>query len=197
MSLHRLIRRIQPLVTALLFLLLAVSAFAIGSGEKSPKEEAEDNDKKALSEYNDGVKHMNKAKEAAQKGDSAFAFNYRATSDAKARKEFEKAIENFTKSIGLNPNMPEAHNNLGYCYRKVDKLAESLAAYDTAIRLKLDFAQAREYRAETYLAMGEIDKAMAELAYLTNLKSPYADSLSQSIDLYKLQHVESKMKSEK
>ncbi|MBK7142609.1 MAG: tetratricopeptide repeat protein [bacterium] len=166
--------------------LLSSTAFALGSGEKSPEEEAADNQKKAVSEYNDGVKHVDKAREIGIKGDSLYAYNYRATSDAKARKEYEKAVENFTKAVELDTAMHEAHNYLGYCYRKLGDLPKSLAAYDRALTLKPDFAQAREYRGETYLAMGDIKQAEAELAYLKKIASPFADTLGRSIEVYQL-----------
>ena len=38
---------------------------------------------------------MEKAKAIVKKIDSSAAYNYRATPDAKARKEYEKAIEDF------------------------------------------------------------------------------------------------------
>ncbi len=179
---------------ALSLLLLSSSVMAIGSGEKTPEEQAADNLKKATSEYNDGVRHVEKAREIGIKGDSLYAYNYRATSDAKARKEYEKAIEKFNKAVDLNPLMPEAHNYLGYCWRKMGDLAKSLAAYDEALALKPDFAQAREYRGETYLAMNDLKKAQAEHDFLKQMRSPYADTLARSIEVYQLSLLENAQK---
>jgi hypothetical protein len=81
-----------------LSLLTSPSVYALGSGEKSPEEEKAEQGKKAVKEYNDGVKEMQNARAIAQKGDSAFAYNYRATSDAKAKKAFEKAVAHFTEA---------------------------------------------------------------------------------------------------
>lgn len=175
-----------------LALLLTTNLAAIGSDEKTPEEKAADAQKKATSEYNDGVKEMNQARDILKKGDSAYAFNYRATSDAKARKKFESALKKFHKATDLNTNFPEAWNNMGYCYRKLGKLTESLDSYDKAIGIKGDFAQAREYRAETYLALGQLASAQKELDFLKQMNSPYADSLSQSIERYQLEQVQKK-----
>lgn len=166
------------------------SAFAIGSNENAPEESASDNSRKATDYYNSAVKRIEHAKEIGAKGDSAYAFNYRATSDAKIRKELEKAVEDLNQATALKPDLKEAHNNLGYCYRKLGKLPESLAAYSKAIALDSNFAQAREYRAETYLAMGDLAKAEGELTYLKGLKSPFADQLALSIELYKLAEID-------
>ena len=178
---------------AAVLILIAVTAdrsHALGSKEKTPEEQAADNQKKAVGEYNDGVKHMDKARAIGVKGDSAYAYNYRATSDAKARKEFEKAVGNFTDAVELDPKLAEAYNNLGYCYRKLGKLDESLKAYETALQLKPDFAQAREYRGEAYLALGQMEKANAEFDYLKQIQSPYADTLARSIETYQLEQMQ-------
>lgn len=176
-------------ITAIIFTILMATAYpvrAFWSGEKTPQEKAAEIEKKATKKYNNGVKHMKKAHEKAEKGDSSYAFNYRATADAKARKEYEKAVKDFNKAIEKLPDMKEAHNNLGYCYRKLDKLDLSLAAYEKAIALDSAFAQAREYRGETFLALDSLAGAMAEMEYLKQLNSAYADTLSRSIKLYRL-----------
>ncbi len=172
-----------------LFLLMTVSVYAFGAKEKSPEEQATENQKKATEEYNKGVQHMDKAKAIAIKGDSAFAYNYRATADAKTKKELEKAANRFVKATEIDPNMKEAFNNLGYTYRKLGKLPESITAYDKALAIDSLFAQAREYRAETYLAMGQLDKAKDEYKILRRMESPLADTLMKSIELFKLQQV--------
>lgn len=176
-------------ITAIIFTILVAAAYpvrAFGSGEKTPEEKAAEVEKNAIKKYNNGVKHMKKAHRRAEKGDSSYAFNYRATADAKARKEYEKAVKDFKHAIDKSPDMKEAHNNLGYCYRKLDKLDLSLAAYATAIALDSAFAQAREYRGETFLALDSLVGAIAEMEYLKKLNSPYADTLSRSIKLYRL-----------
>jgi tetratricopeptide (TPR) repeat protein len=138
---------------------------------------------------------MEKGRDAGAKADSSFAFNYRATPDAQARKHFEKAVDKFNKAISLKPDMAEAYNILGYCYRKLGKLDSSLQAYSGALDLKKDFAQAYEYRGETFLAMGQLDKAQADLATLKRLKSPFADDLAKAIESYQLEKVKGAMHS--
>lgn len=172
--------------------IIAQPTEASESDEESPTEVAAEREQEATEKYNNGVKHMKKAKLIALVGDSAFAFNYRATSDAKAGKELEKAIKDFGKAIDLMPNFAEAYNNLGFCYRKTGKLEQSLSAYDHAIRIDSNFAQAREYRGETFLAMDDLKNADKELAYLTELKSSYADTLSLAIKLFKLAQIDQK-----
>ena len=173
------------LTVALVTCLMAGSSFAFNTKEETPEAAASDTVKKATSAYNDAVKRIDHAKKMGEKGDSTYSYNYRATSDPKVRHEYEEAVKDLQKALGLNPKFKEAHNNLGYCYRKLGKLAESLAAYDKAIALDSNFAQAREYRGETYLALDRLPDAESELAFLQSTKSPYADQLAHSIEMYK------------
>ena len=174
-------------------LLLATTSFAIGSG-KSDEEKADEKKTKAIEVYDDGVMYLEKARFTAELGDSAFAFNYRATSDAKAKKAFEKAVDRFKEATKLDPTMKEAFNNLGYAYRKLGKLDESLAAYQSALALDSSFAQAREYLGETYLALDQLDKAEEQYQWLLSIESPYADTLSGAINMYKLREINAKLK---
>ena len=176
-----------------ILLTISRTALAFGSGEKTPEEKAAELIKKATKEYNKGVKNMEKARKQAQKGDSTYAFNYRATTEAKTKKEYKKAVKRFNKAIKHNEEFPEAYNNLGYCYRKLGKLEESLDAYNKALKLNPDFAQAIEYLGETFLALDSLSGANEQLKRLKNLESLYADTLSKSIELYRLAQVNKKM----
>ncbi len=177
----------------LILLLFAAVAIASESDEKSPENQATEVLKKATKEYNRGVKYMVKAKEKLQKGDSAYAFNYRATSLAKAKKEYEKAIKKFNKAIKLNPEFVEAHSNLGYCFRKIGNFASSLSSYNTALTLDSSYAPAREYLGETYLALDSLNKAVMQWELLLSIDSAYADTLNKSIEIYKLTQLSNKL----
>lgn len=185
--------RSSCLSALVLVMILSGDVTGIGVGEKTPAQQTEEASREAIEAYNNGVKRLEKAKSAALKGDSAFAYNYRATSDAKARKEFDKSVEYFLSAVTLNPQFKEAYSNLGYAYRKLGKLTESLEAYDKAVALDENFTQAREYRGETYLALGKPEKATAELVVLKSLGSPYADSLARAIELFELEQLAKKI----
>jgi tetratricopeptide (TPR) repeat protein len=144
--------------------------------------------------YNAGVEYMATARKKAAMADSNFAFNYRATSDAKAKREYEKAVDEFKEAIEYNPNMVEAHNNLGYCYRKLGLLDQSLIHYHHALKIDSTYEQAREYLGETYLALDSLSLAVAQHDWLKTHESIYADTLAQSIELYRLKNVSEKMK---
>ena len=195
-KLNRHVTILAALIIAIAF--AATQVGASGSKEKeqpkSPKNEKQEAMKNATEHYNVGVKHMEKAREKAAMADSNFAFNYRATSDAKAKREYEKAVDEFIDAIKYNPDFVEAHNNLGYCYRKLGMLDESLKHYHLALKIDSTFEQAREYLGETYLALDSLNLAMSQHDWLASHKSIYADTLAQSIELYRLKNVSQKMK---
>lgn len=186
-------------ITSFLLVLLLASTVAIAAGsdekepEQSPEAKKQETLQKATEHYNKGVGHMTTAKEKAEIADSTFAFNYRATSDAKAKREYEKAVGEFKKAINLQPDMAEAHNNLGYCYRKLGSLDESLKHYHRALRIDSTLEQAREYLGETYLAMDSLLLASAQYDWLVKNKSVYADTLAESIKMYRLKRIDEKM----
>jgi tetratricopeptide (TPR) repeat protein len=173
-------------VAVLLVAVTACGSFASGSKKETPSRTAGDNVRQATEKYNSGVKHMDKAKEYDAKADSLFAFNYRATPVAKAGNEYKQAVDDFNAAVDLNPKMVEAFNNLGFCLRKLDKLPESLNAYDKALALDSLYPKAREYRGELFLAMGKLDRANSDLDLLKRIKSPYADTLARSIKIFEL-----------
>jgi tetratricopeptide (TPR) repeat protein len=183
-------------VVALLlsFLMSAASISAFNSGKKKTEQSPDQKKQMATEHYNEGVSHMDKAKEKAAMADSNFAFNYRATSDAKAKREYEKAVDEFTEALTYQPDMVAAHNNLGYCYRKLGRLDESLKQYRTALSLDSTYERAREYLGETYLALDSLNLATAQHTWLVNHKSIFADTLAKSIELYRLKDVSEKMK---
>lgn len=173
------------ILTSAIMLLAASPLLAAGSPPKPSQNHADDTAMRAAVAYNDGVKKMQRADAMGVQKSATFTYDYAAAPDGKALREYEGAIADFTRALSYNGKMKEAHNNLGYCLRRVGKLPESLAAYDKAIELDPDFAQAREYRGETYLALAQPDKAEAELAALKELKSKYAEQLQQAITMYR------------
>lgn len=175
------------------FLIVCFVISISGYAGESNDDNTDANNEKAKESFNSGIDHMHKAKEILIKGDSAFAYNYRATSDAKAKKEYEKAVNAFKATLDSDPTMKEAYNNLGYCFRKLGKLDESLKAYNRALKLDPDFAQALEYSGETYLALDDLVNAKLNLLKLTNLKSAYADTLLHAIEIYNLSKINKKL----
>jgi tetratricopeptide (TPR) repeat protein len=177
-------RHLFPIVFVTM-LFAAASALAGGTETQAPNAKADANTAKATAAYNEGVLKVKRADAIGMGMSKTFAYDYAARPDGKALREYEQAIGDFATAVSLKQDYKEAHNYLGYCYRRLGKLEHSLAAYDKAIKLDPKFALAREYRGETYLALGQPEKAEAELAELKKQGSDQAAVLEMSIAMYR------------
>jgi len=156
------------------------------SGDWGEEQEAPDKAAEADKKYNEGVKKMNRAKEYWSEADSD-------KDRKKAIKWFEKAARKFSEAIELNPDFPEALNNLGFSLRLSGRYDEALAHYSRAIELKPDFMEAHEYRGRAYLAMDSVQLAKAEYEWLLEQKHvEEAELLKSSIDAWVMAKAEGK-----
>ena len=128
-------------------------ALAAGSSSRPAKDT-----RPGVSQYNSGVKLMKKG-------------------------QYQKAQAKFEAALAKNPNMAEAHNNLGYSLRKQgpENYGEALRHYDRAIELDANLAEAYMYRGVLYMLMGNEDKALEDHRTLTRLNRNLADALQAAI----------------
>lgn len=141
---------------ATVFVLLtffATPAWAAGSKPKPAKDK-----RPGVAEYNAGVKLMQKER-------------------------FAEAQSKFEAALVKNPNMAEAHNNLGYALRKQGEanFAKALEHYNRAIELKGGLAEAHMYRGVLHMLMGNEAKALEDHKALTGMDRGLADALQAAI----------------
>jgi tetratricopeptide (TPR) repeat protein len=159
-----------------LFLALALTAswtaFGAGGGPSMPSSspslqarEPPSPDEQARTAYNAGVRGVDK-------GDELLADAARQTDARKQEKLRRKAMDayagagkKFVRATELRPAMFEAWNYLGYTNRKQGRYDTALAAYDRALKLKPDYAEAIEYRGHAYLGLNRLSEAKE--AYLS------------------------------
>ena len=139
--------------TGVVLLFFGGQAFAAGSSSKPAQDT-----RPGVSQYNAGVNLM-------QKG------------------SYEKAAEKFEAALEKNPDMAEAHNNLGYSLRKqgAGNHERALNHYNRAIELKPDLAEAYMYRGVLHALMGNEKKALEDHSKLTRLDRRLADALQAAI----------------
>ena len=75
------------------------------------------------------------------KNDDYLVFSLYATTFLQF-KDYDKAIENFTKSINLNTKFPESFNNRGVAYAEIKKYALAIKDYSEAINLNNNYYSA-------------------------------------------------------
>ncbi len=134
-------------------LFLGAEVWAAGSSSQPAQET-----RPGISEYNSGVKLMERGK-------------------------FEKAAKKFESALKKNPNLAEAHNNLGYSLRKQgsQNFKQALSHYNRAIELKPNLAEAYMYRGVLHALMGNEAKALEDHSKLSGLDRGLANALQAAI----------------
>ena len=143
------------LMGIVLITLSALPAVAADSGAVPVVDPAD----QAAEAYNRGLERRNKAWKLEEKADSSSDSEERSKLNAKAQKEYTKAIRAFRSATEVDPQMHQAFSSLGYALRKTDQYEDSLAAYNKALELQPGYAEAIEYRAEAFLGLDRLDEA--------------------------------------
>jgi tetratricopeptide (TPR) repeat protein len=80
--------------------------------------------------------------------------------------------------------MHEGWNYLGFARRHLGRYDAALEAYERALKLKPGYADAIEYRGETYLGLNRLDDARKAYMDLFASSRPHADQLLASMQEY-------------
>ncbi len=167
------------LPSAALLLCLPVLAFA--SGGERPSEPSSRTDpsttesrpaltprEQAERLYGDAYDEVAKSREDEQSGKAK-----------NATKRLTRALDRASEAVQLDTTYYQAWNLVGYTSRKLGDYPKSLAAYRTCLRLKPDYAPARQYYGEALAESGDLKGAEAQLAWLRNAKQ---DALATELD---------------
>lgn len=82
---------------------------------------------------------------------------------------YQEAIRILTDVVSDDPQNADAHNYLGYSYRKSGALERAAEAYRRVFEIDQDHRGALEYQGELYLKLGDISSAKRNLVRLTKL----------------------------
>jgi tetratricopeptide (TPR) repeat protein len=105
-------------------------------------------------------------------------------------KDFKAAVGHLTKAVEELPNDADAHNMLGYSYRKTGNFDKSMEHYQRALKIDTNHRSAHEYLGELYLDLNQIGNAEKQLAALKRTcpflgKCAEYDDLKEAIDKHK------------
>jgi tetratricopeptide (TPR) repeat protein len=121
-------------------------------------------EEQARNDYNAGVRLVEKADRLSADATHQADERKKAKARNKAEQAYTTAMKKFSSATQLQPSNYQAWNYVGYTNRKLGKYDAALAAYDHALRLKPDYAEAIEYRGHAYLGLNRL--AEAKEAYL-------------------------------
>ncbi|MFN0041365.1 MAG: tetratricopeptide repeat protein [Burkholderiales bacterium] len=103
--------------------------------------------------------------------------------------DWGKAIEWLSKAVQAQPQSADAHNFLGYAYRKNGKYDASFQHYQEALKLNPKHKHAHEYIGEAYLLTNNLFKAEYHLAELEKICTPIPceeyRELKRAVETYK------------
>ena len=88
----------------------------------------------------------------------ATAYSNRGNAYA-AKRDYDRAIQDFDQSIKLNPTYSKPFNNSGVAYLKKGEYDLAIEAFDQAIRLNRNYGEALANRAGAYLKKNEYARA--------------------------------------
>ena len=115
--------------------------------------------------------------------------NYLEGKKALESQDWKKAIDLLSKAVQAVPNNSDAHNLLGYAYRKTGRFDASFVEYNEALKLDPMNLHAHEYIGEAYLLTDNLRKAEQHLAELQRICSPIPceeyKELKRAVDAYK------------
>ena len=91
-------------------------------------------------------------------------------------KEYNMAILDYTKAIGIKPDYASAFNNRGISYFDMDEYENAIKDYTEVIKLKPDYPLVYFNRANAYSCQFDYDRAVADYTKSIELKPDFSDS---------------------
>jgi tetratricopeptide (TPR) repeat protein len=102
-----------------------------------------------------------------------------------AVREFDAAIEEYTRAIELKSDFAEAYNNRAYAtVCKHDESGQPLEDLNRALELRPNFPHAYNTRGCVHLARGNVGQAIADFTRAIELKADYPRALNNRANAY-------------
>ncbi|WP_420476121.1 tetratricopeptide repeat protein [Noviherbaspirillum sp. ST9] len=106
-------------------------------------------------------------------------------------KNWQAAVDAFSRAVKNDPRNADIHNYLGYSYRQIDRMDDAFRHYHEALRLEPSHRGANEYIGWAYLKTNQLSKAEEHLARLEKICGRHCEeveTLSKGIADYKVKH---------
>lgn len=161
----------------MLILILTLSNSVLAAPSKpAPRKPKEGQNEAAIRHHKEGLRHR----------DTAWVYEEKmSVTEGKAREAYarfiqelyNRALGEFVKATELDSTYYQAFSSLGYIKRKTGDMDGALSAYNHALTLNPNYAEAIEYRAETYLIVGRVEEMKKAYGVLAALNRPHAARL--------------------
>lgn len=124
-------------------------------------------------------------KDTVVKSSETFRSHFNMGSAFNDRGEYEKAIEEFKKSIELNPSDYESYISLGATYYRQGTMEKAKEMFLKAIDMFYGSYRAHNNLANVYTVQGEIDLALKEYEEAIKIKPDFAEAYYNRGNAYK------------
>ncbi|GHV69718.1 hypothetical protein AGMMS49928_13270 [Spirochaetia bacterium] len=101
------------------------------------------------------------------------------------KKDYDRAIADFTEAIRVNPQYATAYNDRGASYSAKKDYDRAIADYTAAIRLNPQYAIAYYNRGNSYYDKKDYDRAIADYTEAIRLNPQYASAYYNRGNLYR------------
>jgi tetratricopeptide (TPR) repeat protein len=139
-------------------------------------------EREAVELYNDGISYRDKAAQLEKEAAAATDPKKKEKLEQKSLDKTESSMKKFMQATEKNSRLFQAWGGLGFAYRKIGKLQESLEAYNQALEIEKNYTPAIEYRAETNLGLARLEDVKSAYMILFNMDRPRAEELSAAIE---------------
>jgi len=125
----------------------------------------------AIEEYNmaiklapdDALPYNNRGNLYLRKGELEQIAQTNPEPDYRRNAQFDRAIEDYSKAVELDPDYAKAYCNRGTVYREIGEFHRAIEDFNKAIELNPDLVLAYYNRGQTWLNLHEWEKARADL----------------------------------
>ncbi|MBF0560981.1 MAG: tetratricopeptide repeat protein [Alphaproteobacteria bacterium] len=90
----------------------------------------------------------------------------------------EKAVEGYEQALALEPNLPDALNNLGVAYLAQGRLGDAIARYEQALHLRPDYPDALNNLGLALVGQSNTSGAIARYEQAIRVKPDYAEAFN-------------------
>ena len=142
----------------------------------------------ARNAHNEGLKAKRRALRMEEEAAGAANDADKQAALAQSGENWARAIVAYRQATQLDPKHYKALNELGYALRKTGEYTQALEAYNAALAMKPEFGEAIEYRAEAYLALGQLDQVKADYMRLVEVDDDIAELLLAALQAWSKAH---------
>jgi tetratricopeptide (TPR) repeat protein len=183
-------KNLKCLALIMLIATLTATAAVASGGSSSPAPTAQtpqseiSPEEQARQHYNQGLYYRDKAWKLEKQLETATTDKQRDKLNKKIAKNYRMAMGEFEDALRNSPEMYQASSSLGYALRKTGDYTQSLEAYDHALSIEPGYTEAIEYRAETYLALGQLEDAKTAYVQLFGSDRSKSDELLRAMQMW-------------